>query len=73
MTKFQGNEFPLEGICKIKDCTYDDFEERLSKILSLSSKEYFSSIQDNIEYIMEYNIESNTILKTKKFIEKFLI
>mgnify|MGYP001251553144 CR=1 FL=1 len=73
MTKFQGNEFPLEGICKIKDCTYDDFEERLSKILSLSSKEYFSSIQDNIEYIMEYNIESNTILKTKKIIETFLI
>lgn len=73
MTKFQGNEFPLEGICKIKDCTYDDFEERLNKILSLSLKEYFSSIQDNTKYIMEYNKESNTILKTKKIIESFLI
>ena len=37
-------EFPKDSICKLNEPSYELFEERVLKILSMSSEEYFSKI-----------------------------
>ena len=33
--------FPVEGVCVLNNCTYDEFEERLSYILKIDNRDYF--------------------------------
>ena len=35
------HDFPLKGICTLKDCNYNTFEKRMSKVLSISKKKLF--------------------------------
>ena len=39
-------DFPIKGICFLKNPSYIEFEERVSLILKMKTKEYFSKIQN---------------------------
>jgi hypothetical protein len=63
-------DFPLKGLCFIKDCNFKDFEKRLLKIVNLSKKEYFSQINKN--YAVDYNKNISTITKVNNKLDLFL-
>ena len=63
-------DFPLKGLCFIKNCNYRVFEKRLLKIINLSKKEYFSQINKN--YIVDYNKNISTIEKVNNKLDLFL-
>ncbi len=70
---FSGNDhidFPIKGICFLKDCEYDEFEERVMKILSLNKKDYFDKIDHDYKYLMYP--EKNNINKFKNIINSHL-
>ena len=70
---FSGNyhiDFPIKGICFLKDCEYDEFEERVMKILSLNKKDYFNKIDHDYKYLMYP--EKNNINKFKNIINSHL-
>ena len=44
LTNIKILNFPIKKICSINNCNYNNFEKRLSNILFLSRKKYFSKI-----------------------------
>ena len=64
--------FPIEGICSIKNCTYQEFEKRLLSIYSMSKKDYFSKLNKDKCYAMEYDEKISTIEILKRKIDLFL-
>ena len=65
-------DFPIQGICSIKNCTFEEFEERLLQIYSLSENEYFSRLSKDKCYTMEYDENVSTIEMLKRNIDLFL-
>jgi len=63
-------DFPLKGLCFIKNCNFKDFEKRLLKIINFSKKEYFSQINKN--YVVNYNKNISTIEKVNNKLDLFL-
>ena len=64
--------FPFDGICSIKNCTYEDFEKRLLYIFSISKKNYFSQLGKNRNYTVYYNENRSTIEMVKKELDLLL-
>lgn len=64
--------FPFDGICSIKNCTYEDFEKRLLYIFSISKKNYFSQLSKNRNYTVYYNKNHSTIEIVKKELDLLL-
>ena len=62
----------MDGICKINNCSYEEFEERLLKILNLSKSEYFNQISKDKNYVMTFSETKNTIEKINEKINFFL-
>ena len=48
-------DFPISGLCFLKDCKFEDFERRVLEILGASSVEYFSKLNKKPDYIMHYS------------------
>jgi len=48
-------DFPISGICSIKNCSFDDFKNRINDILSMDDKTYFSMIAKNKNYLVHYS------------------
>lgn len=63
-------DFPVVGLCFIKNCNYKSFEKRLIKIINISKKEYFSQINRN--YIISCDSNISTIEKINNIIDSFL-
>ena len=63
-------DFPVAGLCFIKNCNYKSFEKRLIKIINISKKEYFSQINRN--YIISCDSNVSTIEKINNIIDSFL-
>lgn len=63
-------DFPLKGLCFLKNCNFRVFEKRLLKIINLSKREYFSQINKN--YLVEYNKNVSTIEKVNNKLDLFL-
>ena len=42
--------FPIKGICSLKNCSYYDFNKRLIYLKKISNKEYFLKIKKNNYY-----------------------
>lgn len=64
------NEFPIKGICNLTGSKFNNFksfEKRVSKILSMNSKVYFSKMQKNKDYVLKYNknLSANSIISNK--------
>ena len=72
LTNFKMYDFPINGVCTINNCNYEDFENRLQKILNMSIKDYFYNIDRDKSYIMTFDKELSTIDKIKKKIDIFL-
>ena len=65
-------DFPIEGICSIKNCNFKEFEKRLLDIHSISKEDYFSRLSKDKNYVMEYNEKISTIEILRKKIDLFL-
>ena len=65
-------DFPIQGICSIRNCSYQEFEERLLKIYSMTKKDYFSKLTKDKCYTVEYDEKVSTIDILKKKIDYFL-
>lgn len=48
-------DFPISGLCFLKDCRFKDFESRVLEILRISTDEYFLNIDKSPNYIMHYS------------------
>ena len=73
MTASEIFDFPIEGICSIKDCTFQEFEKRLLNILSISDEEYLRKLGTNKNYLMEYDEKVSTIEVIRKKIDALLV
>jgi len=65
-------DFPIQGICSIKNCTFQKFEKRLLKIYSMSKKNYFSKLSKDKCYAVEYDKRVSAIDILKRKIDLFL-
>ena len=66
-------DFPIQGVCSIKNCSFEEFEKRLKEIFLMSKKKYFSKLKRDKCYMVEYNEKSSTIDLIKNKIDSFLI
>ena len=64
--------FPIGGICTIKNCTYTKFEKRLMNIYKMSDKKYFSKLGRDKCYMVNYEKNNSTINIIKRKIDFFL-
>jgi len=65
-------DFPIQGICSMQNCTFEEFEKRLLQIISMSEKDYFSQLNRDKSYVAEFSEENSTIEKIKNKIDFFL-
>ena len=72
MTSSDIFDFPIGGICSIKDCTFQEFEKKLLNIFSMSQEEYFEKLCKDKSYIMQYDKEISTIEIIRKKIDSLL-
>ena len=55
-TNLNFNDFPVKGICFLKKKKdYETFSTRVDKILSLSKKSYFSRLDKDKKYVLNFN------------------
>ena len=55
--------FPNESICTIKRTSFENFESKVLKILSMSDDEYFNQLGKETTLIMPTNMNANKIMK----------
>jgi hypothetical protein len=60
-TKQNTFDFPVNGICSLHSCSYEEFEKRLIEIYSISKENFFSRIDKKPGYIMKFNENNSTI------------
>ena len=63
-------DFPIKGLCFIKNCNYKSFEKRLLKVINITKNEYFSKINRN--YAINYDTNFSTIDKVNNKLDFFL-
>ena len=66
-------DFPVQGICSIKNCTFEEFEKKLLQIYSISEKDYFLKLSKDKCYAVEYDEKVSTIEILKRKIDLFLV
>ena len=64
-------DFPIDGVCFIKNCKYEQFEKRLLNIYSMSKRNYLLKINKGKNYLVDYNKKNSTIKKNKEQIRLF--
>ena len=65
-------DFPIDGVCKIEDCSFDDLEMRVNEILKMTTIEYFKELNMKSNYLMSFDKNNSTIAKIKKTINRYL-
>jgi surface carbohydrate biosynthesis protein len=65
-------DFPVNGICFIKNCDYKLFEKRLLKIYSISEKNYFSKLKKDKNYLVSFEKNLSTNKKIREKLDYFL-
>lgn len=63
-------DFPIKGLCFIKNCNYKSFEKRLLKVINITKNRYFSQINRN--YGINYDSNFSTIEKVNNKLDFFL-
>lgn len=67
-------DFPINGICKLNNSNYKEFEIRLDNILQMSIDEYLIKLDKPTSYVMEFEKKESAIDKViKKVINLFII
>jgi len=64
-------DFPINGICNLKEDGYDNFKIRLDKIFSLSSEDYINQLDQNYRYVCDQGNNDETLNKIDDIIMKF--
>ena len=64
--------FPAEGLCTLNNCTYNEFEERLSHILKIDNRDYFRKISKNKSFLMNFDENNSAINKINSKINSLL-
>ena len=64
--------FPLDGICNLKDVSYSEFKKRVQEILSLSFDKYEEKLSRNISYLMDIDTNELTTKKLKNRISELI-
>ena len=59
-------DYPVDGICTLKNVTLEKFEKRINTILNLSNELYFSEIYKPKNYLVHENNPEVTIESIKK-------
>lgn len=67
-TKTDIFDFPIKGLCFLKNDNYNYFERRLTKLLKVSKKKYFDQINKNPSYVSYPGIINKS--KTIKFVRE---
>ena len=65
-------DFPIGGICSIRNCTYKEFEKRLLGIHRMPKKKYFSKLDKDKCYMIRYEKNNSTIDILKRKIDLFI-
>ena len=60
-----GVTFPQESICVLTKPSYELFEERVLRILSMTNEEYFSQLGKEKSFLMAPTVETASILRNK--------
>ena len=55
LTNIDRYNFPVDGICTLNNCSYEEFEKRLLEIYSISKEDYFSKIDKKLDYREKFN------------------
>ena len=58
-------EFSDDSICILKETSYELFEKRVLKILSMTQEEYFSQLGKEKSFIMAPIVDTADILRKK--------
>ena len=65
-------DFPNDGICRISNCSFFDFEKRLLEIYAMSIKRYFLKIKKEKNYTMFFKKNISTIKLIQSKLDQFL-
>jgi hypothetical protein len=68
---YLNDSFPIDDICQLTDDSYESFEKRVLKILSMDKSEYFKILGKKKDFIMSPCENTKSFLKSK--IDKLLI
>jgi len=60
-----GITFPQESICILTKPSYELFEERVLRILSMTKEEYFSQLGKEKSFLMTPTVETASILRKR--------
>ena len=55
--------FPINSICSIENLSFEEFENRMIKILKMSDHEYFSNFENNLITLDENNLNFELLNK----------
>ena len=54
-------DFPIKGLCSLKNCNYDIFEKRVKKLLNVSNKNYLAGLEKDKSFLIFKNGKNSTI------------
>ena len=66
LTKIDRYNFPVNGLCSLHDCSYEEFEKRLLEIYSMPKENYFSKINVKPDYLDKFSKNYATINLIRK-------
>ena len=61
LTKSDRYNFPINGICTLNNCTYEEFENRVLEIYSMPKEIFFSKMEKKPDYVMHFSKNHSTI------------
>ena len=64
-------DFPVNGICTLNDCSYEEFEKRLREIYSISKESFFSKLDKKSDYVMKLSNNYSVIEQIRKKLSHF--
>ena len=64
--------FPVEGLCTLNNCSFSEFEERLSYILNINNRDYFNQISKDKSFLMNFDENNSAINKINSKINSYL-
>ena len=60
-----GIKFPQDSICILNEPSYELFEERVLRILSITNEEYFNQLGKEKSFIMNPTVEAANIIRKR--------
>lgn len=69
-SNFEPWDFPINGICSLKNKDYQSFSKRLKFVLKLSNHDYLNKLEKSPNFVMNFDIKESVIEKTRKILKK---